>query len=252
MLGFEPHSRREREAGLFFFSGILTAAVESTEGELMLIKAVIYDMDGTLVDSEIVSEAAWHRTSELMGVDVPKTMIRSFIGRNAASVEGELAERLGGIDRAHEAFRIHAECFDELADTMLALKPSARESIDSLRAAGCRIALATSTGRVRALARLARFGLQDAFDSIICGDDGIKNGKPAPDIFLLAAERLSVEPALCAVVEDSFNGVRAGYAAGMHVFMVPDLLAPTDEIVAMCDAVLPSLTELPAAVADIR
>lgn len=218
----------------------------------MLIKAAIFDMDGTLVDSECVSKAAWHRTSELMGADIPQTMIRSFIGRNAASVEGELAEQLGGIDRAHEAFRIHNECFDRLSDTMLALKPSARESIDDLRSAGCHIALATSTGRVRALARLARFELQDAFDSITCGDDGIKNGKPAPDIFLLAADRLGVEPAACAVVEDSFNGVRAGHAAGMHVFMVPDLLAPTDEIAAMCDAVLPSLAELPAAVAAVR
>lgn len=218
----------------------------------MPIKAVIYDMDGTLVDSERVSNVAWHRTAEHMGVDIPESMIHSFIGRNAPSVEAELAAQIGGVDRARESFRIHAEYFDKLAPEMLTLKPSAHESIDALRSAGCLIGLATSTDRERAIDRLTRFGLEDAFDSTTCGDDGIKNGKPAPDIFLLAAERLGVEPASCAVVEDSFNGVRAGHAAGMHVFMVPDLLTPTDEIAAMCDAVLPSLAELPAAVAATR
>lgn len=217
----------------------------------MPIKAVIYDMDGTLVDSERVSKAAWQRTAERMGVDIPDAMTRSFIGRSVASVKDELAAQVGGVDRALEAFRFHAAYFDELSQDMLALKPGAHESIDRLRAFGCRIGLATSTDRERALARLARFGLEDAFDAITCGDDGIEHGKPAPDIFLLAAERLGTEPVSCAVIEDSFNGVRAGCAAGMHVFMVPDMLAPTNEIAAMCDAVLPSLTELFSAIETV-
>ena len=217
-----------------------------------MITTVIFDMDGTLVDSEPVSSKAWHVTAERMGVDIPASMLESFLGRNAVSVEEELAVQLGGLERAREAFRIHAEAFDELAPSMIKLKPFAREAIEALRAVGLKIGLATSTGRERAMVRLSRFDLQGAFDSITCGDDGFEHGKPAPDIFLLAAERLGSVPEDCAVVEDSFNGVRAGHAAGMHVFMVPDMMQPTAEAAGMCEAVLPSLAELPDAVAGVR
>lgn len=218
-----------------------------------MLKAVIFDMDGTLVDSERVSALAWRDTMDRMNasVDAAQGMFRSFIGRTAASVTAELAEFLGGEDRAKEAFRIHAQMFDELSEDLLELKPAARESIAQLREAGLRIALATSTARPQALARLSRFDLQDAFDVITTGDE-IENGKPAPDIFLKAAERLGVEPASCAVIEDSFNGVRAGHASGAHVFMVPDLVPPTPEITALCDAVLSSLEELAPAVSAVR
>ena len=217
-----------------------------------MITTVIFDMDGTLVDSEPLSRKAWYVTTERMGVDIPTSMLESFLGRNAVSVEADLAAQLGGLEQAREAFRIHAEAFDELAPSMIKLMPFAREALVALRASGLKIGLATSTGRERAMARLALFDLQSAFDSITCGDDGFKHGKPAPDIFLLAAERLGSTPEDCAVVEDSFNGVRAGHAAGMHVFMVPDMMQPTAEVADMCEAVLPSLAELPAALDEVR
>ena len=230
---------------------MLNADTDTRDGERM-VTAVIFDMDGTLVDSEHVSKEAWFAAAEQLGVQIPLALYQSFIGRTAASVEDELADYLGGRDRALEAFRVHNEQFDKIARESLDLKPFARESIDALRKVGLKIGLATSTRRRRALLRLERFGLQDAFDAITCGDDGFAHGKPAPDIFLLAADRLGAESVSCAVVEDSFNGVRAGAAAGMHVFMVPDQLEPTAEIVGLCDAVLPSLEGLPAAVASIR
>lgn len=216
------------------------------------IKAAIFDMDGTLVDSERVAVKAWHGVADRMGVDLPDSVINSMIGRNERSCREIVCKQLKG-DRelAQEAFRVHVAIFDELCADELELKPGALESIDELRAIGCLVGLATSTPRVRAVARLERFGLADAFAAVVCGDQ-VERSKPAPDIFLTAAERLGVTPERCAVVEDSLNGVRAGHAAGMHVFMVPDLVAPTAEIEALCDAVLPSLHELVAAVSAVR
>ena len=126
--------------------------------------------------------------------------------------------------------------------------PGAREALDELHAAGYPLALATSTYRSKAISRLDRFGLRDMFASITTGDE-IENGKPAPDIFLLAAERMGVDPARCAVIEDSHNGVRSGHAAGAQVFMVPDMVPPTSEIEGMCAAILENLHELPGAIA---
>lgn len=213
------------------------------------IQTVIFDMDGTLVDSERVSQEAWQGAAVDLGVELSGEFTRSFIGRNVVSVRALLAERLGGsVDAANEAIRLHNVHFDELSQTDLTLMPGAREALDQLQAAGFPLALATSTYREKALMRLERFGLGDAFATITCGDD-VENGKPAPDIFLKAAERMGVDPAHCAVIEDSHNGVRAGHAAGAQVFMIPDMVSPTEEIADMCTAVLPSLHELPAAIA---
>lgn len=213
------------------------------------ITAVIYDMDGTLVDSERISQLTWEQTAEQMGAEIPQSLYRSFLGRNIASVTEMLVARLGAEELAQEALRVHAELFDKMCVTELELKPGARESIAGLREAGLAVGLATSTHRQRALPRLERFGLQDAFDSITCGNE-VSHSKPEPDIFLLAAERMGADPSTCAVVEDSTNGVLAGHAAGMRVFMVPDIVQPSDEIAALCIAVLPSLHELTAAVTE--
>lgn len=211
------------------------------------IKAVIFDMDGTLVDSERVSVAAWADAGRQMGIDFPPELIHSFIGRHVTSINAQLAEVLGSEELAAEARRVHTELFDTRCVTELELKPGARESIDALRRVGLAVGLATSTQRHRALERLERFGLEDAFDSITCGNE-VENSKPAPDIFLEAARRMDADPARCAVVEDSFNGVRAGHAAGMQVFMVPDIVQPIEEITVLCAAVLDSLHELADAV----
>lgn len=216
---------------------------------MQVLEAVIFDMDGTLVDSERVSQEAWKRAARDLGIELPGELIHSFIGRTAPSVHVLMVEHLGGDDElAKECFRLHLVHFDQICETDLTLMPGAREALDELHAAGYPLALATSTYRSKAIPRLDRFGLRDMFASITTGDE-IENGKPAPDIFLLAAERMGVDPARCAVIEDSHNGVRSGHAAGAQVFMVPDMVPPTSEIEGMCAAVLESLHELPGAIA---
>lgn len=212
------------------------------------IQAILFDMDGTLVDSERVGQKAWAATADEMGIDIPEDLVRSFIGRPSHSCRALLAEHLGGdVDLADRVFDLHIELFLRFVETDLELKPGAIEVLEALKEAGYPLAIATSTARVRAVPRLERFDMLKYFDSVTCGDE-IENGKPAPDIFIESARRLGVDPAACAVIEDSHNGVRSGYAAGAQVFMVPDLMAPTPEVESLCAAVLPSLHELPEAI----
>ena len=212
------------------------------------IQAILFDMDGTLVDSERVGQKAWAATADEMGIDIPEDLVRSFIGRPSHSCRAMLAEHLGGdVDLADRVFDLHIELFLRFVETDLELKPGAIEALEALKEAGYPLAIATSTARVRAVPRLERFDMLKYFDSVTCGDE-IENGKPAPDIFIESARRLGVDPAACAVIEDSHNGVRSGYAAGAQVFMVPDLMAPTPEVESLCAAVLPSLHELPEAI----
>ena len=86
-------------------------------------------------------------------------------------------------------------------------------------------------------------GVFDYFDELVCAED-VKNGKPDPEPFLKAAEKLSLEPSECMALEDSVNGIKSAYLAGMKTVMVPDLIEPDDEIKAMCDLILGSLNEL--------
>lgn len=218
------------------------------------IEAVIFDMDGTLVDSESVSRRAWDRAARDCGFEISEELSRSFIGRNAFSVRALLVEYLGGGEGAgavvDRAFALRHEYFEELSANELKLMDGAREALEELAAKGVPMALATSTMRDRAIPRLEKFGIDGFFASITCGED-VEHGKPAPDIFLLAAERMGAEPACCAVIEDSHNGVRAGHAAGAQVIMVPDLVPPTREIEGMCVKVLDSLCELPEVICKL-
>lgn len=218
----------------------------------MAIKAVIFDMDGTLVDSETVSAAAWHRAARTKGIEIPDSLIRQFIGRNLQSYRSMLVEHVGGDEEfADELLEQHLQDFFDIAETSLELMPGARECLAALHEMGLPLALATSTRRAWALPRLQRFDMQDDFVTITCGDE-VEKSKPEPDIFLTAAKSIDVDPADCAVIEDSFNGVRAGYASGAQVFMIPDLVEPDEEIKGMCSAVLASLHELPAAIESAR
>ena len=160
-------------------------------------------------------------------------LIKSFVGRTADAVTNMLVEHLGITEAtAQELFSLHRSIKEELMENELAAKPFAVKALSVLKDHGFALGLATSSYRPVAERELEPFGMQAYFDSITCGDE-IEHGKPAPDIYLLAAERLGMWPEECAVVEDSPNGVRAGAAAGMPVFLVPDTIEPTSE---MCSA----------------
>jgi beta-phosphoglucomutase-like phosphatase (HAD superfamily) len=105
------------------------------------------------------------------------------------------------------------------------------------------MAVATSSRSPHALSHLGTAGLLELFDTIVTRDD-VTNPKPDPEPYLLAASRLGIAPAACLAIEDSHAGVRAAHGAGMQTIMVPDLLPPSDEVRALCDAVMQSLHEV--------
>ena len=92
---------------------------------------------------------------------------------------------------------------------------------DYLKSVGCKISLATSTSSQTALKIMKKINLYDKFDAFVCGDD-VKNGKPNPEVFLIAAKKLGLEPVDCVAFEDSINGIKSAHAAGMTTVMVPN------------------------------
>jgi len=193
-------------------------------------QAVIFDMDGLLLDSERVALACFEQAACELGAPWTPELGLSLVGLNARDSDRIIATAFGE-EFPHERLR---ERFSELYDGKVAigdipLKPWVGELLDYLEAARIPRAVATSTHRVRAEAKLARVHLLARFNALACGDEIIR-GKPAPDIYELAAARLGVEPRSCLALEDSNAGIRAAVSASMPAVMVPDLLQPAADI----------------------
>lgn len=207
-------------------------------------QAVIFDMDGLLLDSERVALASFEEAATALGAPWTRELGLSLVGRSARDCDGIIARAFG------EAFPLESlrERFSEIYDAKVAagsipLKPWVRELLDWLEAARIPRAVATSTFRKRAEAKLARAHLLQRFDAMACGDE-ILRGKPAPDIYELAAQRVGVEPRDCLALEDSNVGIRAAVSASMRAVMVPDLLQPDADIRRYGVPIVPSLKEV--------
>ncbi len=180
--------------------------------------AVIFDCDGTLVDSEPLARLAWERGLERYGYALTDADAEASIGLPYPRVHAYFADRapLPGADAFWVEFS--GDLF-ALIDSSLVLFEDAVGAARSLRERGVPVAVASSSPRERLHRTLGRAGLLDAFDVVVSGDE-VEHGKPAPDMFLLAAARLGVEASACVVIEDSPPGVQAGLAAGMFTLAV--------------------------------
>lgn len=207
------------------------------------VHAVIFDMDGVIFDSERRNLACWMEVGQRHHLKNIRRVCLACVGANARATRNIFTENYGSSisfdDFAREAYGL----FHEKYRKNLPLKEGAEQILQDLAGRGIPLALASSTRRETVTAELKEAGLYSYFDACICGDMVTKS-KPDPQIFLTAAEALHAVPSSCAVIEDSFNGVRAGAAAGMYTIMVPDLLQPTEEIRNLADIVLPSLFEV--------
>ncbi len=196
-------------------------------------RAIIFDMDGLLLDSEVLSMEALVLAGRDLGLDLPDAFCRSLIGLPLDQCRIVIGERYGdGLPLDRYVAR-HAERLAEIVATgRLALKRGVLELLDVLDRRHLPRAVATSSSCVRAMHHLGLVGIADRFDTIVTRDE-VSQGKPHPEPFLTAAARLGMRPADCLALEDSHNGVRAAHAAGMRVIMVPDLLAADDDMRAM-------------------
>lgn len=195
--------------------------------------AVLFDMDGLLLDSERVALAIMAQCAGELGLSWEPRVGLRMIGRNVIDANRVLREHYGDdarLDALPAAFRAHYD--RHIDERAIPLKPGVAQLLDLLDAHDIPCAVATSTQRERATRKLDRSGILRRFDALVGGDD-VERGKPAPDIYLAAARALAVEPARCLVLEDSNTGARAGLAAGMAVVMVPDLLEPDAAVVAL-------------------
>ena len=207
----------------------------------MEIKAVIFDMDGVIFDSERLYIDCCIEVAEKLGMDQIVETCHRCIGVTTEVTRAILLETYRDIDLV-DRFREQSVALvrSKIDSGLLELKPGVRELLDFLRAKGCHIAIASSTRTDIVEKELADAGLIGYFSAVV-GGDRAQRSKPNPDIFLKAAELLGEKPENCVVIEDSFNGIRAAKAAGMTAIMVPDQLVPDEEIRGLADYVLPSL-----------
>ncbi|MEH3107221.1 MAG: HAD family phosphatase [Sphingomonas fennica] len=205
--------------------------------------AVIFDMDGLLLDSERLYRDAMHAVLARDGLSLPDDLFAALVGRPWVANRATLTAHYGP---AFDCERHRAECFatyETLAAAGTPLRPGAAALLAWLAAEGMPMAVATSTGTTRARDKLGRAGIVDRF-AVIVGADDVPRHKPDPAPYLHAAALLGVSPARCWALEDSPTGIRAAAAAGMATFMVPDLIAPTPETGRLCVATLASLADL--------
>ena len=211
---------------------------------------VIFDMDGVLVDSEAVYLAGYLHAARLYGL--PESDMRTAVARAVGVVDAMerqiMTETFGHLPQ-FDLERTFRACRDYFAGAVesgkIALKPGAKEILQQLKAKGILVGLASSSPRAMSAKGLAGHEVLQYFDAVVSGDM-VRKGKPDPEVFLRCADALGIPVSKYSetfVIEDSYNGIRAAYAAGMKPVMVPDQLPPTQEMREKAVAVLPSLTE---------
>jgi HAD superfamily hydrolase (TIGR01509 family) len=208
-----------------------------------IVKAVVFDMDGLLVDTEVIYCEALTAQAADMGHELPRSVLRRMIGSSWAGSATILTDHFGAAFDTDALREGSVARFYELAEGGIALKAGVREILEVLACADIPRAIATSSRRHEVEHHMGAHGLLDGFQAVVASGDYAR-AKPAPDPFLTAAERLGVAPEDCLALEDSHNGVRAASAAGMMTIMVPDLLDPTEEMHSLCVRIARDLHEV--------
>lgn len=217
-----------------------------------MIRAVLFDMDGTLIDTEKYLTRFWRQAAREHGVEMTKEdscVLRSFASRYASvwfrERFGADADYMGIRERRKELMKRHLE------ENGIEKKPWVDATLQALREAGYLLAVVTATDEERTRQYLTQTGMLPYFDRLVCATM-VERGKPYPDVYVYACDQVGCRPSECLAVEDAPNGVRAAAGAGCHVVMVPDLTATDEELRTMLDGELPDLKGLPDFVRRMR
>ena len=209
-----------------------------------MIKAIIFDMDGVILDSETICNQVWRLVAKDFGLDDIEEGIKKCLGTNINDTCRILHELYGQdfptddfVKRVTDGFR------DVEFSSGIPLMPYAKECLEKLKQSNrYKIALASSTKGSTVERQLTRAGVIQYFETRTTGEM-VKHSKPDPQIYLLACQSLGLAPEECIAVEDSPNGIKSAYAAGMKAVMVPDKIQPNEEIKALCWKIFPSLKD---------
>lgn len=210
----------------------------------ILYKAVVFDMDGVIFDSERAVMQCWKDVASRHNIPDIEKAILACTGTTMVRTR-EIMLNLYGADFPYDEYaRESSAIFHSRYDGgRLPMKPGVKELLTFLKEHDKKIALASSTRQQVVTDELRDAGVIEYFDRIICGDM-VSRSKPAPDIFLKACEALNISPSDSYAIEDSYNGIRAAHAGGLHPIMVPDLLPADEEMQSLAEIVLPSLTSV--------
>ena len=210
----------------------------------ILYKAVVFDMDGVIFDSERAVMQCWEEVASRHNIPNIEKAILACTGTTMVRTR-EIMLNLYGADFPYDEYaRESSAIFHSRYDGgRLPMKPGVKELLTFLKEHDKKIALASSTRQQVVTDELRDAGVIEYFDRIICGDM-VSRSKPAPDIFLKACEELNISPSDSYAIEDSYNGIRAAHAGGLHPIMVPDLLPADEEMQSLAEIVLLSLTSV--------
>ncbi len=205
-------------------------------------QAVIFDMDGLMLDSERALLGCLAQAGAEAGHALPEAFLLSLIGSSDIATRHAIAGRIG-TDAVDALLHGSYARYDDVVAAGVPHRPGIIDLLDTLVAHGVPRAVATSTQRPLALRKLETAGLLRYFEHVATSSD-VAHAKPAPDIYLLAARKLGVDPAHCLALEDSPTGVRAALAAGMSVIQIPDLLEPDESVRALGHRIAASLHDV--------
>lgn len=208
----------------------------------MNIRAVIFDMDGVILNTEPLLAKYWCMAAREFGFPMEYEQaltLRSMCEKYASPF---LKKTFGeGFDYRTVRARRKELMNRDIEENGLELKPGIKELLDYIDTTELKAAVATATDMERAERYLKSVGLYERFDKICCGPM-VKNGKPDPDLYLFASEQIGISPSECIAIEDSPNGIKSAYGAGMNTIMVPDLSQPDSELEKMlfrkCDSLI--------------
>ncbi len=208
------------------------------------MKAVVFDMDGVLFDTEVLCMKSWMAVAERNGLPGMEEVFPKCIGLNSNDSRS-IVMKAYGEDFDYPVFREQAAAWQReyLQKNGLPIKPGMREILAWLGTSGYKVGLASSTRSSSVFDHLEQAGIRDSFSVVITGDR-VEHSKPLPDIYLLACRELGVNPQEAYAIEDSPNGVRSAHAAGMHTVMVPDMIPPDGEMRRLSRVILKDLLEV--------
>jgi len=214
-------------------------------------QAIVFDMDGLLLDTERIAMAMFEQACGLHGVAFDRALYERCIGTSMQGTR-EILERALGVDVYERLDREWSRLYGaRVATQAVDVKDGARDLLELVHRTGLPTALATSTATPLAKIKLSLAGLDHYFATIV-GGDVVTRAKPHPEPYLTAARALGVEARRCWAVEDSDNGVRAAHAAGFFVFQVPDLVQPAADVRRLGHSVVASLRDVARALSRHR